>query len=80
MQDCKAKGRLVVDKGVKFQKGNIPPNRQFDVILVTEIYNIISLRRNNKEKLDLKSLSIEYNIPYTTIRDISSNRSYVNKV
>jgi hypothetical protein len=80
MQDCKAKGRLVIDEGKKFQKGNIPPNRQFDVALVTKIYNIISLRRTNKEKLDLKSLSIEYNIPYTTIRDISANRSYINKM
>ena len=80
MQDCKAKGRLVVNEGKKFKKGDIPTNRQFDIAMVSIVYNIILLRRFNKEKLNLKSLSIEYGIPYTTIRDISTNRSYVNKI
>ena len=34
---------------------------------------------HNKEKLNLKDLAIQYNIPYTAIRDISCGRTYINK-
>ena len=80
MQDCKSKGRMVIDEGRKFKKCNIPPNRRFDVAIIKEIHITISSRKTNKEKLNLKSLAIQYGIPYSTICDISCNRTYVNNI
>lgn len=80
MQDCKSKGRMIIGEGKKFKRGHIPPNRRFDVAIITEIRTIISYRKINNDKLNLKSLAIQYGIPYATIRDISSNRSYINNI
>lgn len=79
MQDCKRKGRLVVHEGIQFKKGHISENALITNDKALEIYNIIQYRRNNKLPLQLQILSIEYNIPYNSIRDISCGRTYINK-
>ena len=80
MKDCYNKGRMFIPIGDRFEKGNIPPNTLITNEIASVIYNIINNRRNNKEKLNLKELSIQYNIPYTAIRDISCGRTYINKL
>ena len=79
MKDCYNKGRMFIPIGDRFEKGNIPPNTLIANEIASVIYNIINNRRNNKEKLNLKDLAIQYNIPYTAIRDISCGRTYINK-
>ena len=80
MKDCYNKGRMYIPIGNRFEKGNTPLNVLINNELALIIYNIINNRRNNKEKLNLKELGIQYNIPYTTIRDISCGRTYINKL
>lgn len=79
MIDCYKKGRMFIPINEGFKKGNIPENSLIDNNIASIIYNTINQRRKNKERLHLKQLSIQYNIPYTTIRDISCGRSYINK-
>lgn len=79
MKDCYNKGRMYIPIGNRFEKGNTPLNVLINNELASIIYNIINNRRNNKEKLNLKELGIQYNIPYTAIRDISCGRTYINK-
>ena len=79
MQDCKNKNRLVIPEGDRFKQGHIPKNSLITNDIALEIYNIIKNRRNNNEPLRLKNLSIQYNIPYNSIRDISCGRTYINK-
>jgi hypothetical protein len=76
MKDCLNKGRLVIPEGQRFKKGNIPKNRIMSEEIANEIYNEIINRRKLKEKLNLKQLSIKYNISYESIRDISCGRTY----
>ena len=80
MQDCKNKNRLVIPEGDRFKQGHIPKNSLITNDIALEIYNIIKNRRNNNEPLRLKNLSIQYNIPYNSIRDISCGRTYINKL
>ena len=80
MKDCYNKGRMYIPIGNRFEKGNVPSNMLITNEIALEIFNIISERRNNKEKLKLKELAIQYNIPYTAIRDVSCGRTYINKI
>ncbi len=79
MKDCYNKNRMIVPIGKRFEKGNTPPNMLINNEIALTIYNIIKTRRKNNEKLNLRNLAIQYNLPYTTIRDISCGRTYINK-
>lgn len=77
-KDAANKGRMKPPIGCRFKNGGQAINRKVSEALVIEIKAIIQTRRNLKEKLNLEQLSIDYDISYETIRDISSGRVYKN--
>lgn len=79
IKDGYKKGRIKPPVNNFFKKGNTHATRLISNELALEIFNIINERRKNKEKLRLKELSNIYSIPYTTIRDISCGKGYINK-
>lgn len=70
MNDCKAKGRLVVSIGREFKKGDYPKNTQFSLDEAIEIKKKI-LNRGLKS---LIQISKELEIPYQYAKDISCGR------
>jgi hypothetical protein len=80
MKDAYKKGRIKLPENLnnRFKLNHVPANSKVSKTIAFEIRNIINIRRLNNEKLNLKQLSIDYNIAYGTIRDISCNKVYKN--
>ena len=74
MKDCSNKGRLFMSFGLRFAAGNYPNNTKVSLPIAIEIKNSVK----NRGKKTLKSISIEFNVPYQYIRDISCNRILKN--
>lgn len=72
IKDAYNKGRLKVPKGVKFTLNNLPKNAN-----IKNKKDIVFIKEKIKNRtVSLKQLSIELNIPYQTLRDINSGRTY----
>lgn len=75
MQDCLVKGRMVIDKGVKFVKGNYPNNTSISLEKAIFVKNIIA----NRGKKSLVEIAKENEIPYQYARDISCGKILKNR-
>lgn len=72
MQDAQDKGRLIIPRGIRFKKGNMPEHATLtkgQVVLVKK-----ALKRGVK----LIDISREYGIKYDTVVDIKRGKSYKN--
>lgn len=72
-KDAFNKGLIKRPVGGGYKKGHKPANRNISDEIIINIKK--DLKKNN---LSMKELSIKYNVPYHSIRDIKSNRSYFN--
>lgn len=75
MRDCKNKGRLVISKKSRFKTGHYPENTR--VLLETAIK--IKESVINRSDKTLKQLSIDFDVPYQYVRDISAGRILKNR-
>lgn len=70
MQDCLSKGRMVINKGVKFIKGYYPKNTNISLEKAIFVKNLIL----NRGKKTLVEIAKENEIPYQYARDVSCGK------
>lgn len=69
MLDCAAKGRICRDGGRKFRIGNVPANRRLDDVQV-------KLSLALMPHFSLSELARIFGVSVTTMKDLSSGRTY----
>lgn len=72
--DAVSKGRMVIPVGKRFKKGNYPPNTKIPKSDAVKIKNAII----NRGEKTLKQISLEMQVPYQYVRDISCGRILQN--